>query len=104
MSETERAIIKQHEPDDIVLEETPAYTEHQLWETKSRYDEEVEGTKDLLGKKVREQVNVLDLMKSERRKTRVGDLLVSPFSRAFDSPDEPGFKPSRPNDQDPKQT
>ena len=90
LSETERAIIKQYELDDIVLEEHAAHTADQLAEIKSRYAEEIESTRDPLLKKIREQTTeqALGMMKNDRKKTRIGDLLVSPFSRAFDSPHE----------------
>jgi hypothetical protein len=88
MSETERATIKQHELNDIVLEETATYTEEEILKTKLECDEEERATKDLILKQITANVNELRVagMKEHRTKTRVGDLLVAPFSRSFDSP------------------
>ena len=88
MTETERAIIKQHELDDIVLEEVATFTELEIIDARSRLRQELEGTKDPLRIEIRADVGeqVIAGMQKERTKTRVGDLLVSPFSRSFESP------------------
>ncbi len=88
MTETERAIIKQHELDDIVLEESATYTELEIIEAKSRFQDEVKGTKDPLRMEIRADIGkqVITDMQHERTKTRVGDLVVAPFSRSFDRP------------------
>ena len=88
MSETERATIKEHQLNDILLEETPTFTEQQILKVEAECDEEVRATKDLILQQVTANVNKSRLarMKDDRTKTRIGDLLVSPFSRSFDSP------------------
>jgi len=90
MSETERAIINEHELYDIELEQTPAYTAEQLRAFEAQYNDEIEATKDPVLKEVTKQTTQLTLagLKGESIKTRVGDLLVVPFSCAFDSPHE----------------
>jgi hypothetical protein len=90
LSETDRAVIKQHELDDIVLEDTPLYTQEELADIAIHQDQDVRATKDLLRKEITKQIDkqALSLMKEQRSRTRVGDLLVSPFSRVFDSPHE----------------
>lgn len=90
MTEAERALIKEHELDDIVLEEIAAYTELEIIKAKGRMEEELRETKDPILMLVRADVDKLVIadMQQERIKTRVGDLLVSPFSRSFDSPHE----------------
>lgn len=88
LTETERAIIKQYELDDVVLEDRPAFTEDQLVDIRVRDNEELKATKDLLLKEIKRQVmdQSQAMSKMERDKMRVGDLLVSPYSRVFDSP------------------
>jgi hypothetical protein len=88
MSETERATIKEHQLNDILLEETPVYTEKQLLKTQAEFDEEVRATKDLILQQITADANKFRLarMKEDRTKTRIGDLLVSPFSRSSDTP------------------
>jgi hypothetical protein len=90
MSETERAIIKQHNLHDIELEETPAFTAEALSDIEARYADEVEAIKNLTRKAVTKQITQESLarLKNKRVKTCVGDLLVSPFSRSFESPHE----------------
>lgn len=90
MTEAERAIIKQHRLDDILLEETATYSEHDILKAKVEMQAEVDATKDIGLGMIKSNVNkdVIDGMKKDRTKTRVGDLLVSPFSRSFDSPHE----------------
>jgi hypothetical protein len=85
MSETERAIIKEHELYDIELEETPLYTAEELRAFEEQYNNQTEATKGILLKEIRKQTSPLAMMKEEKLKTRVGDLLVVPFSRSFDS-------------------
>lgn len=88
MSETERALIRQHELDDIVLEDVPKYTADELAALARQDDQRVRATKDMILEQVQKNVNELSTehRKSERRITRVGDLLVAPFTREFDSP------------------
>jgi hypothetical protein len=90
MTETERATIKQHQLDDVVLEDAPLFTEDEL--VRARIDDRarVDAAKDPLHKAIGKQMleTTEDMRKHERRKTRIGDLLVSPFSRFFDTPHE----------------
>jgi len=90
LTETERAIIKQYELDDIVLETLPAHTEAYLAEMRAMYDSEIDATRDMSVKEVRRLTmdQTLAQLKAERNITRVGDLLVSPYSRVTDSPHE----------------
>ena len=90
LTETERAIIKQYELDDVVLEDRPTYTEDQLLDIRVRNNEELEATKDLLLKEIKRQSmeQAQAMAKMERDTMRVGDLLVSPYTRVFDSPHE----------------
>jgi hypothetical protein len=88
MTEMERAMIKQHQLDDIVLEDVPLFTEDELAGARIDDRARVDAAKDPLHKALEKQmVEMADEMKKhERRKTRIGDLLVSPFSRIFDAP------------------
>jgi hypothetical protein len=88
MTETERAIIKQHELDDIVLDESATYSDMDIIEAKRRQHDELKGTKDPLLVQIKADVGkeVISDMQKDRTKTRVGDLIVAPFSRPFDSP------------------
>jgi hypothetical protein len=90
LTETERATIKQYELDDVVLEDRPAFTEDQLLDIRVRDNEELKATKDLLLKEIKRQVmdQSQAMSKTKRDTMRVGDLLVSPYSRVFDSPHE----------------
>jgi hypothetical protein len=90
MSETERGIIQQHQLEDLVIEDNPAYTERDLLRSSVASDKQVEATKDILLKEVQKVTNKssIEMMKQERVTTRLGDYLVSPFTRAFDSPHE----------------
>jgi hypothetical protein len=90
MSETERGIIQQHDLEDIIIEDTPAFTQRQIIQREIRQSDEVVATKDILLKEVKKVINQssIDMMKEERSQTRVGDYLVSPFSRVFDTPHE----------------
>ena len=87
MNETERAIIRKHQLEDIVLEDVPLYSERELTEHRAQHEVEVEAATDPYLKIVRGQVNaqVEDNLKHKRLKTRVGDFLVSPYIRAFDT-------------------
>jgi hypothetical protein len=90
MSETERGIIQQHRLDDIILEDTPLYTDVELRKKKYEYQDEVDATKDLMLKEVKRHSTAMtvELLKDHRMQTRVGDLLVSPFVRTFPNPHE----------------
>lgn len=90
MSETERGIIQQHQLEDIIIEDTPAFTKRQIIQSEIQNDKEVEATKDILLKEVKKVINQssVGMMKDQRAQTRVGDYLVAPFSRIFDSPHE----------------
>ena len=88
MTETERATIKQHQLDDIVLEDVPLFTQDELASARIDDRARVDAAKDPLHKAVEKQMLEMtdEMKKHERRKTRIGDLLVSPFSRIFDAP------------------
>lgn len=88
MTETERATIKQHQLDDIVLEDVPLFTEDELVSARIDDQARIDAAKDPLHKAVEKQMMEMtdEMKKHERRKTRIGDLLVSPFSRIFDAP------------------
>jgi hypothetical protein len=88
LTETERAIIKQYELDDVVLEDNPAFTEEQLRDMRVRHRTELDATKDPLLKEITKQSMEMaqSMAKTHREQTRVGDLLVSPYSRVFDTP------------------
>lgn len=95
LSETERAIIKQHEVFDIVLDDQPFFSEDELAQLAIDHDAQVKAASgfsksEMLHSAVKKVVNeqVLDMAKHERRKTRLGDLLVLPFSRDFDTQHE----------------
>jgi hypothetical protein len=90
LTETDRAIIKQDELDDIVLENIPLYSEAEILRRQVADREEVKATKDLLMKEIKKNVtqDTPSLMKEARFITRVGDLVVSPYCRVFDSPHE----------------
>jgi hypothetical protein len=90
MSEAERALIKEHELDDMVLEDEPLYTEAELANLRRQDEQEVSATKGLVLEQIKKQVNEMSQTsrKEQRHITRVGDLLVSPFSRLCDSPHE----------------
>ena len=96
LTETERAIIKEHELDDIVLEDIPLFDkdalekkQQQIEEHREAFDRATRSSK-MLDAKLSEQVDVavLAAMKKARLITTVGQLVVIPFSRAFDSPHE----------------
>jgi hypothetical protein len=90
LPESERALIKQYELDDIVLEDIAAHSDDYLLRHRVESDEEAEARSDPLRKEISKQINtnVQSLLKAERRITRIGDLVVSPYSRVFDSPHE----------------
>jgi hypothetical protein len=89
-SERERGIIQEFQLEDIILEDTAAFTERELRRTQLQMYDDVEGTKDILLKEVKKVINkdAVALMKETRNQTRVGDYLVCPFERVFDSPHE----------------
>jgi hypothetical protein len=87
LTESERAIIREHRLDDVVLEDEALYSQSELVQQRIDADERADATKDILLKeitKVMEQ-NVNEISREQRRKVRVGDLLVSPYSRVFDT-------------------
>jgi hypothetical protein len=90
MSETERGIIQQHQLENIIIEDTPAFTQRQIIQAEIQQDDDTAATKDLLLKEVKKVVNkdAVEKMKATRIQTRVGDYLVSPFTRVFDTPHE----------------
>jgi len=90
MSETERGVIQQHQLEDIIIEDTPAFTEHQLIQSDILSDKMVDATKDILLKEVQKVVHQssIEMRKQDRVKTRVGDYLVTPFMRSFTTPHE----------------
>lgn len=94
LTETERAIIKQYELDDIVLEDIALYTQEDF-ERKQRDIEKHERDFErstfkgqMLKHKIAGQVEemVLKDMKRARRVTKLGNLLVVPYSRDFGNP------------------
>jgi len=87
LTETERAIIRQHSLDDVVLEDEAAFSQADLVRIRSEAQERSSSIKDDLLREVTKTVDadVNDMLRHERRKTRVGDLLVSPFSRDFET-------------------
>ncbi len=90
LPESERALIKQYHLDDIVLEDVAAHSEEDFIRLRIESEEEAEAKRDPLRREVSKQIsaNVETLWKAERRITRVGDLVVSPYSRDFDTPHE----------------
>jgi hypothetical protein len=90
LPEADLAIIRQYELDDVVLEETAAYDEYDLAKHRIETEEEIDGTRDLLGKAIRKRLaeDRQAEMKNARRTMRVGNLLLRPFTRVFDSPHE----------------
>lgn len=96
LTETERAIIKEHELDDIVLEDVPLFSKDDLLQQEAQIAEHREAferatTKGkMIREKLAERVDELSLeyMKTARLKTTIGQLLVSPYTRAFNSPHE----------------
>jgi hypothetical protein len=90
MSETDRGIIQQHQLEDIVIEDTPAFTKRQIIQSQIQQNDDVSVTKDILLKEVKKVINkdAVELMKEKRTQTRVGDYLVTPFCRILDTPHE----------------
>jgi hypothetical protein len=90
MSERERGIIQQHSLEDILIEDTPAYTKREIIDVELTGHERADATKDLLLKEITKGISkdAVELMKAERSQTRVGDYLVSPFTRVFPTPHE----------------
>lgn len=96
LTETERAIIKEHELDDIVLEDVSLYSKEDLQRKESDIAKHHQAFEDaftsdkMVREKLAEQMdtNTLAMMKTARLKTTVGQLLASPYSRVFNSPHE----------------
>ena len=90
MSERERGIIQQHSLEDIVIEDTPAYTKREIIDVELAEHQRADATKDLLLKEISKVIgkDAVELMKAKRSQTRVGDYLVSPFTRVFSTPHE----------------
>ena len=90
LTEAERAIIKEHELDDIVLEDVPRYSEDDILKRKVADQRQLDAIKDPFRKEIMASVmkDAPTVMKEQRLVTRVGDLVVSPFTRVFDSPHE----------------
>ncbi|MGA8610792.1 MAG: hypothetical protein WB760_03570 [Xanthobacteraceae bacterium] len=90
MSERERGIIQQNSLEDIVIEDTPAYTKCEIRDMELAEHQRADATKDLLLKEITKGIgkDAVELMKAERSQTRVGDYLVSPFTRVFPTPHE----------------
>ena len=90
MSETERGIIQQHQLEEIIIEDNPAFTESDLTRSNMLAEKMADATKDILLKEVHKvvQKSSVEMQKQERVRTRVGDYLVSPFTRTFATPHE----------------
>jgi hypothetical protein len=90
MSETERGIIQEHQLEDLVIEDNPAFTERDLIRSNIASDKQRDATKDILLKEVQKlsQKSGIEMMKQERVTTRLGDYLVSPFTKTFLTPHE----------------
>jgi hypothetical protein len=90
MSETERAIVSEHELYDIVLEEFRTYTEQDILESQRDYKERQDATKDEFLKQIQIDVDktLIEGMRENTTKTKIGHLLNRPFSRDFGTPHE----------------
>jgi hypothetical protein len=90
MSETERAIINQHQLQYLTIEDNPIFSPDQLREIHSQHREELSVIKDAFLKEITEQSQsaVEGMLKEDRKQTLLGDYLVSPFSRIFETPHE----------------
>ena len=90
LSEAERAIVSEHELYNIVLEEVRMYTEQDILERQREYREREDATKDEFLKQI--QINadksIIEGMRENTTKTKIGHLLNRPFSRDFGTPHE----------------
>lgn len=85
LSETDRAVIREHQLYGIVLQEEPMYTKHDIVARADELDEQAAAARHPVYKAIQESTNktVVDRMRGDKRVTRVGDLLKQPFSRDF---------------------
>ena len=90
LSETERAIIGEHQLQHLVIEDAPLFNEDQLRKIRLQDQAEIAAIKDPVAKIISEQSREMghDQLKKDRKQTFLGDYLVSPFTRMFDTPPE----------------
>jgi len=90
LSETERAIVYEHQLDFIELENVPLYSADEIARNKYQLKKDAEAVSVRAQpalKAISEAIvnDVETLQKSERRITTIGDLLIVPYSRMFES-------------------
>ncbi|MGO8866413.1 MAG: hypothetical protein ACLQME_07935 [Alphaproteobacteria bacterium] len=90
LPETDRAIIREHELTGIVLQEEPLYTHDRIIEQQMEFDQMIEAQHHAAAKAsyMASKQMFLDGARTAKLTTRVGDLLVSPHSRMFETAHE----------------
>lgn len=93
LSEAERAIVRSHSLEQIELENVPLHTERQIAESRHELQQEADqisaARQPYLKAVAREQVELVgNILKKERLVTTLGDLLIVPHQRLFETPHE----------------
>lgn len=88
LSETDRAIIRQHRLEEVILDEEPLYTELQTAKSAVENADAIEREDDLLMREILKDgaQRSKEEHRTAKRVTKVGDLLLFRYTREFERP------------------